>query len=162
MRNELAASGRRNRRERGCWKRQEFFALMIGGDGEMIQCRKSFFVCQLLRGRLDGKKSGNEGLGDMELRWSPPGVAREPIMPTKALMPAGRHGVDEEEAWPPAEPEPMEAPQHIVGESRAVQVRRRDRPATSTDRIDPRTMGFRSNRGRRGKRRRTRLPRRAR
>ena len=93
---------------------------------------KSFCVCQFLRGRVDGEKRGYESLRDAQLWRSPLAVACEPILPTKALMPAGRHEVDEEEAWPLAGFESGEAPPHSVGGSRAVQARRSARPATST------------------------------
>jgi hypothetical protein len=70
--------------------------------------------------------------------------------------------VDEEVVLPPAGPEPGEGSQHIAGESRAVQVRRSVRPATSTHRIGPRTIGFRSTVAGEGTRRQTALTRRAR
>jgi hypothetical protein len=59
---------------------------------------KSFWICHFLRGRVDGEKRGYESLRDAHLWGSPPAVACEPILPTEALMPAGRHEVDEEEA----------------------------------------------------------------
>ena len=58
---------------------------MIHSEGYEILL-KILSVCQYLLPHTYGEKSGNTSDGDTQLRWSPPGIACEPIMPTPALM----------------------------------------------------------------------------
>jgi hypothetical protein len=61
----------------GCWKETRGISPYDRLRGEMTFPEKSFFVSWFLRGRVDSKKSGNACDSDTQLRWSPPGVARE-------------------------------------------------------------------------------------
>jgi hypothetical protein len=54
------------------------------------------------------RKAGTKAETDAPLRRSRPSMTEQPIMPTPTMTPAGRHGVAEEEAWPPAGTQPME------------------------------------------------------
>jgi hypothetical protein len=102
--------------QEGAVSGQRIIALMIHSEGYETSL-KILSVSQCFLTLAYGEKSGNTSDGDTQLRWSPPSIAGEPILPTSAMMPAARHGVDEEEAWPPAGTQPMEAPQHIADAS---------------------------------------------
>ncbi len=47
---------------------------------------KILSVCQYLLTLAYGEKSGNTSDGDTQLRWCPPSIAGEPVLPTPALM----------------------------------------------------------------------------
>jgi hypothetical protein len=68
---------------------QMTLALVIHSEGNDTSWNESLCV-SLPPVLVGGEKSGNASDGDTELRWSPPGIAGEPIMPTPAVM--GAHG----------------------------------------------------------------------
>ena len=51
---------------------------------------KPLCACQFLLTLVYGKKSGNASNGNAQKRWSPPGIACEPILPTPSMMRADR------------------------------------------------------------------------
>jgi hypothetical protein len=88
---------------------------------------KILAVCQYLLTLAYGEKSGNTSEGDTQLRWSPPGIAGEPVLPPPALMSAGWHEVSEGEAKPLVGSEPREVSQRIADASK---------PSRCDDQID--------------------------
>ena len=80
---------------------------------------KILSVCQYLLTLAYGEKSGNTSDGDTRLRWCPPSIAGEPVLPTPALMSAGWHEVGEGEAKPLDGSEPID--RFIAPESSAHQ-----------------------------------------
>ena len=88
---------------------------------------KILSVCQYLLTLAYGEKSGNTSDGDTQLRWCPPSIAGEPVLPTPALMSAGWHGVGEGEAKPLDGSELKEGSQRIADASE---------PSRCADQID--------------------------
>jgi len=77
---------------------------------------KILSVCQYLLTLAYSEKSGNTSDGDTQLRWSKPGIACEPIVPTPTVM--GTDGT----RWArrqnlSASSEPREGPQRIADAS---------------------------------------------
>jgi hypothetical protein len=64
---------------------QRIFALLIHSEGDETSL-EILSVCQYLLTLASGEKSGNTSDGDTQLRWSPPGIACEPVLPTPAVM----------------------------------------------------------------------------
>ena len=92
---------------------------------------------------LHRQTSGNASDTDTQLRGSKRGIAVEPILPMEALMRTDG-AVDAEEAKTLAVSEPRERSRHNADGSRVIHVRRSARPVTSTHRIGPSRISFRS------------------
>src|SRR5712691_8935470 len=65
--------------------RQGFFALLIHSEGYGTALKKLLWWL-VPPSLIQSQKSGNASDSDTELRWSEPGVACEPILPTPTMM----------------------------------------------------------------------------
>src|SRR6266571_199335 len=82
----LRSSENLGRREAGfAVSRHTILALLIHSEGYGTALKKLLWW-PVPPSLLHSEKSGNASDRDTELRWSPPGVACEPILPTPAMM----------------------------------------------------------------------------
>jgi len=76
----------------GAGSRQGFLALLIHSEGEGTALKQLLCWWSVPPCLVHSQKSGNTSKSDAPLRWSPPGVACEPILPTPAMMRTHRTG----------------------------------------------------------------------
>jgi hypothetical protein len=99
--------------------------------GRCCLLKKSLLCWPFLRGREAFEKSGNTRHTDMHTRWSQAGRASPTGLANESSGANERPWADEEEVLSQAASEAMEAPPHIVAESRAVHLRRSALPSFS-------------------------------
>jgi hypothetical protein len=141
--------------------RQGFFALLIHSEGYGTALKKLLWW-PVPPSLIQSQKSGNASDSDTELRWSEPGVACEPILPTPTMMRTDGTGWTRRRlglrlgSSQGKHLHILPTPVGYPGASK------RSPCHIDESRIDPRTMGFRATTEGGGKRRRTALTQRAR